>query len=211
VTRLKLIAIAIVIVVFFTGATMLRFQRNQIKNLKRDLVQVQTLADKSKHTATTYINLHGREVSKNRVLDLSLRNARELRKLEELNYINQFASIKKNLSNLQQVVLVQASAITSLRLKNTDTLIITKTDTIKASKFRYADPYNFLAGHTTKDSTYIDSARSDLSLEGAIILGKRTKKFLFFRVGPRATESHLTSPNPWVKITDQQFIKIEKR
>jgi len=208
--RVQIIGLAIVGILLFTGFELIRFQRKRIKELSTDLEQVQTLADNSKHTAETYINLFGREVSKAKVLDLSLRNARELRQREELKHIEQFSGVKKNLGNLQQVITVQASVIQSLKIKNTDTLIITKTDTIKASKFRYSDKFTLIKGHTTADTTYLDSLGSIVPLEGAVYLGKRTKKFLFFRVGPRETISEITSPNPFVKITDQQFINIKQ-
>lgn len=210
-SKLKIILGGIVLVLLFTGFEVIRFQEKQLKKLRNDVEAATTLADKNATAAKTYINLHGREVSKNKVLSLTLTNTRKLRQIEELQFINQFNGVKKNLGNLQQVVKVQASVIQSLKLTNTDTIIIrTPGDTVRASKFGYLDAYNFIKGHTAGDTTYIDTLRFNVPIEGGVIAGRRTKKFLFFRVGPRQLESHITSPNPWVKIQDHLIIKVEK-
>lgn len=182
----------------------------QNKRLQSELASVTTLADKNARAAKTYINLHGREVSKNKVLSLSLTNTRKLREIEELQHLNQINGVKKDLRNVQQVITTQAAVIQSLRLTNTDTVIITKTDTVRAARFKYQDKWNLVKGYTTSDSTIIDSLQSIVLLQGGIIAGKRTKKLLFFRVGPRQLESHITCPNPWVKIQDHLIIKVEK-
>lgn len=207
--NIKLVAMVVLILLLGGSWITVTLQCKRIARLKEDNTQLHNLARHGKQTASTYINLYNRQVNKNHVLELSLRNAQKLRSTEALQHLNQFNGIKNNLSNLKQVIDVQAALIASLQLQNRDTTIIISGDTVRARAFSFQDEYNLIRGHSTPTITSFDSLRFEVPLHGAIVEGRRTKKFIFFRYGPRQLESHITSPNPWVVIDNQLIMQID--
>lgn len=73
--------------------------------------------------------------------------------------------------------------------------------------FSYTSPDSLNSIHFDGDSITVESL---VPLRGIVYEGKRTKRFLFFRYGPRSVTSEFTSPNPWVRIKDHQIIIIKK-
>ncbi len=170
--------------------------------------------DLAKHhsdSSTFYKNELGRETARNHAMQITQNNLHELIKTKELAWITQFAGVNKKVSNVEAALQVNAAALASLSLSVGDTTTVVHGDTTKAKKWGYRDEFNFIHGTLIGDTTALITARIRTPLQGVIYQGKRTKKFLFIRYGPREVLTELASPNPWVKIENLEYIKIQKR
>lgn len=180
----------------------------KVGKLSEEKAQLIEVADKNKRAAETYINLHGAEVSKNETLQLSLDNAQELNKRNELGNLKQFQGLRKNIKNLEAVVQIKNTIIQDLRLKNYDSVIVILADTIPVKKFSYSDEFNSIKG-IVKDDTSELVVNVKVPIEG-VVYWERKKKFWFIRYGKKTYYSEFTSRNPWVTIENHETTIIKK-
>lgn len=208
-----IIALCVLVPLTWASVEVNAVRKKRIQTLETDLQAAQTLAGQAQATATYYINQHGQQVTENKVLRMTADNLRKLSNTNALAFVHQFEGVKKDLRNLQQAMTIQAEVNASLKLHLRDTVVYRKlssggTDTVRARRFGYHDAYNTLKGHLIGDTTYIDSLKMQIPLYGIVRTGRRTKKFLFVRYGPREVISNITTPNPWGSISNQLIIQI---
>lgn len=188
------------------------YQYNQNKKLKTERAQLVKVANENERVAQRYINLHGLEVSKNDVLLLSLKNAKDIKHSNELSFVKEFAGVKQNLMNLEATIRLQAALNLEAREKNRDTVLVVHNhfanDTIKAKAFSYKDSLNHFWGYMFNDSTVIN-ANVNVPIKGAVYW-QREKKFWFIRYGKKIYRSEFFTDNKKVRITNQQVVKIIK-
>lgn len=205
----------IVLLLLIGGAVTITTQRRMIMRLNTENEQLVKVATDSGRIARTHINLYGKAISKNNVLDLTLRNARAIQ-AQELAFIRQFEGVKKNLKNLETAFRSQSEVLIKLKLKNKDTIIVqtqnlASQDTINAIHFSYGDNYNIIQGIVLSDTTQLDGYIA-VPIDG-VNYWQRKHKFIFknWRIGKKQYFSEITSPNPWVHITQHEFINIGRK
>lgn len=200
---------------FTVATTMVVLLEKKVQRLEYEKDQLVQVASDSGRVARTYINLFGKEVSRNKVLSLSALNAKDLRSTQELAWLNQFEGVNKKLNNLDAALRLQAQYNQTLKIKTRDTVILSAggpgDSTVRARLFSYKDQYNVITGVTSGDTTLL-TAKIIMPIEGAVYW-KRKHKFIFekWRFGRKEYSSELTSKNPFVHITGHEFIKIVKR
>jgi hypothetical protein len=156
-------------------------------------------------------NKLGQETARTFVQDLTIRNIYKMREDERLSWIKNFEGVNKRMSNLEQASRTTASIVAEFKMSLGDTTIINfQGDTTKARKFDNHDKWFSLKGIVLPD-TIIAKLSLDVPLQSVIYLGKRTKKILFFRVGPRVRFFETTSANPYVKITKSEITQIKRK
>ena len=206
-----------VLLLLIGGGITIEMQRRKIAVLHQENEQLVKVASDSGRMARTYINLYGKSISKNNVLDLTLRNARAIQ-AQELVFVKQFEGVKKNLKNLEAAFHSQSQVLINLKLKTRDTTIIKhhhgdtiKSDSIDAKTLYYQDDYNFVSGLVTSDSTQL-YAEISVPIDG-VTYWQRKHKFIFknWRIGKKQYFSEMTSANPWVHITQHEFINIGRK
>lgn len=220
--RTRIIIISIVILIIFSGAGLITWQQKQIKTLNLEKEQLVQVALDSGRQARTYKNSYGRLVSVNKVLALTVRNARAISANREFKLLKELDGVKANLKNVQTVVNVQADVIFKLKMKNTSTVDSPQTTadpsvdrgpwTVDSARFfTYQDEYNFINGLSLPDSTQI-TGEIQVPIEGGVYW-TRKHKFIFknWRFGAKEYFSALTSPNPWVYIKQHEIIKVGKQ
>ncbi len=196
------------------------FLAKEVSTLKGERTQLIEAAQDSGHIARVYINLHGQEVSKNKVLTQDLNNAKALKSNKEFEMARETKGVKKNLHNLEEVSNTSIISKIDLRLPLKDTLIKggvgTSLDTGWWNRgqsffktFSYTDSFkNSLKGVIENDTLKVE-AEVPTELDG-VVYWQRKHKFLFIRYGIKESFSELKSTNPWVKIKNQSKIKIQK-
>lgn len=212
--------ILLAISVYFLLTWQLARQAKQIRELTTNNKQLVAFADQDSARAEIYLNNWHRETSRSKVLELSERNLKDLAATRELAWLQQFAGLRKDLRNLDAAVKLTATVTQSLKLSTRDTTIFLPISDsarsgadsvlrVSARAFAYADRFNELRGFIAGDTTYIDTLSIEVPIEGVVYAGKRSKKFLFFRYGPRPYYGEFTSANPWVRIPQQTVIKMK--
>jgi len=217
------IAVVIVLLLVSMGSSIgYLYQRlGEVTVERNDALQ---MANDSGRVARTYINLFGNEVSKNRVIGASLFSLKSLRESDEARHLKQFAGLKKNFSNLETSIRVDAVArfratLTPLPEGSTPVwAAITpgmENDAADTSlvgvgiNSQYVDKYNVLNVTQWLDSTVV-TGMIHVPFDGVVYWERKTK-FLWFRVGKKIHYSEFTSPNPWVHISQQEVMVVRKR
>lgn len=203
----KISAGLLVVLVFATAIIV--HQERTIDRLANERRQAIAFAQRDSAAATNYKNQLGHQVQRTELTELSLRNAQDLINTDRLSFIRQLEGVKQNLKNLEAAVKVQASATADLRLNLGDTTIIINGDTTMVRKFGYVDEYNQVHGFLEGDTTALISARISVPIDGAMFWER--SRFLGLRIGRKKWFGEFTTPNPWVKIDNSEFIKIQKR
>lgn len=215
----RLAILVVVVLLLIGGGIAIIQQRRIIMRLNIENEQLVKVASDSGRIARTYINLFGNAVSKNKVLDLTLRNARAIQ-AQELVFVKQFEGVKKNMKNLDAAFRTQSKVLLQLKLKVRDTIHITATtaadafhaaDTVDAKTLYYQDEYNFVSGIVTSDSAQL-YAEIQVPIDG-VTYWQRKHKFIFknWRIGKKEYFSELTSPNKWVHISQHEFINVGRK
>ncbi len=214
--NIRLIGLGILILLFIGGATTIFLQNKKINTLSAEREQLVQMASDSGRIAKTYINLHGREISRNNVQSLTLKNLRDLLANKEFADLDEFEALKKKNKNLDAIITIQADAIVKLKMKPRDTLVVIsdssgKKDSVLGKFFAYEDEYNQLNGLILPDSTTIN-AQVEVPIKG-VIYWQRNHHFIFknWRFGKKEYFSEMFSPNKWVHIAGQELIKIQKK
>lgn len=221
--RTKLIASAVAFIGVLTMLWIIQAQHKENVELRSERGQLIKVANDSGRIARTYINLFGQEVSKNHVLDLSLRNARDMRNSQELAFLKQFEGVNKKLNNVELALKIQAGVIINLKLKNDSVPQFKWPAAINSDStarfFSYGDPsskdpalkYNLINGVSVADSTFLEG-ESQAPLDGAMYW-HRKHHFIFkkWQFGKKEWDSELTCANPWVKLTNHEFIRVLKK
>jgi len=204
-----------VLLLLIGGGITIEVLRRENAVLRQEKEQLVKAASDSGRIARTYINLYGQAVSKNNVLELTHRNARAIQ-AQELAFTRLFEGVKKNLKNLETAFRSQSEVLIKLKLKNSDTLIVqphadAPADTITATHFSYGDNYNIIQGLVLSDTTQLDGYIA-VPIDG-VNYWQRKHKFIFknWRIGKKQYFSEMTSPNPWVHITQHEFINIGRK
>lgn len=207
--KLRLIVIAAVIFLLMGSTIVFLSKQNQV--LKQEKGQLIQVAQDSGRIARTYINLHGHEVSRAKILDLTYRNFKALKENQEFAFLNQFDGLKKNKNNLEQIIKAQAEVIATFKTKTGDTTLLAVDrvgDTVRvvARSSHYKDEFNEVDCLSTPDST-THKVQADVTLKG-VVLWEHPKWWKFWK---RVHYSEFTSPNPWVKIKQHEIIKVQKK
>ncbi len=217
---IRLVILIVVLMLLIGGGITITMQRSIIMRLNIENEQLVKVASDSGRLARTYINLYGKAVSKNNVLDLTLRNARAIQ-AQELVFVKQFEGVKKNMKNLEAAFRTQAAVLINLKLKTRDTTTNNNGPSPlgeggqrpdeAAKSIYYQDEYNFLTGIVTADSAQIH-AEIQVPIDG-VSYWQRKHKFIFknWRIGKKQYFSELTSPNKWVQIRQHEFINVGRK
>lgn len=185
------------------------WQKGRIDRLREEREQAITFAATESNTTEFYKNKADRETARAGVLELSLRNTRELIENERLNFVRQFDGVNRRLNNLEQVSHSTAQVVASWKLPLRDTIILNLDSTRTPAKFfTYTDSLNHISG-IVSGTEIIPRIQITVPLQGAVFWQR--KKFLGLRIGRKRWYSDITSTNPNVRITKHEFIKVKKR
>jgi cbb3-type cytochrome oxidase subunit 3 len=199
----RTIGVVVVLLLLLTGNVVLFNKWRKTERERKQAVQF-SLADEL--AAKWYKGKYEREVIKVNVLDLSNRNARELRETDRLKFVEQFEGVKRSLRNVESV---QSASITA-RLVGSAAL----RDTINGQAFTLPVPGGFglLEGVIMLDTIRIKGTIL-VPIQGAIYWRRGKILGILWRGWPakKIYEAHLTSPNPNIRITDFEFIRIGKK
>lgn len=213
--RLYVVLAAILIILL----SIIHYQRGQIQSWKGRHSDVLEIAKRDSASATFYKNKYGIEVATNKQLTLTARDAVKLAETQNLQFLKQIEGLRRNYSNLEQAIQVQAKLVFEKTLPlgafdtehniifNPDTSIFINSPAIERT-FQYKDQYNFIQGRIVNDSVSIKGS-SEVPINGAIYWNR--KKFLGIGIGKKLYESAFFTPNPFAKITGTETIKIIKR
>ena len=205
--ELRIIIVTTVLIAILSGVVVM--QEKKISQLHTEREQALAFANVEKSGTTFYKNKLGRETAKTQILDLSLRNARELRNSDRLNFINQFEGINNRLNNLVEVSQSNARFIREFKLPLRDTFLLNVDSTLLPAKvFNYSDSLNNISG-TIIGKEIKPRIEITVPLQGAMYWQR--KKILGLRIGRKKWFSDLTSTNPFVTIKSQEVIRISRR
>lgn len=171
---------------------------------ENELEQAVKFANVASQTAVEYKNKNGELITKTEVLELSLSNTQKLRETERLKFLKQFDGLKKDIRNLEMAGsfewLIDEDSVPST------TINIPCTDSLKVFKYELIDEFN------TIRALVVDTPQLDIRVPlYPILLWERSKKFLWWKVGPKQYSLESFSPNKLVKITKQEIIKVQKK
>lgn len=227
--QIKTVLIGTIILMIIALSAIVKVQHDQNVALREEKGQLLKVANDSGRVARTYINLHGQQVSKNNVLELSLRNAQDLRNTSEFAHLAQFDNLNKKLKNLESATKIKAVAeidktvgVTDVNVdewlkENRKTLLSSDSmftgTTGKA--FLYSDEFNNISGlivHGTPIDSAIVTVKIIVPIAG-VVYWQRPHKFIFksWRYGKKEYFSEFTSENKSVTITSHETIQIKKR
>lgn len=184
--RLTIILIA-VILLMGGGLTWLYTQYTTVKQEKKQAIALVLSTEKS---LKTYKNELGATTARIGVLELSVRNAKDLAESERLSFARQFKGVKKNLKNVEAVQKIEAVYETVVYVDTSVNGVITILQ----------DSLNSL--RIENDSLY---ANMKVPLEGALLWNR--KWFL----GKRHWTFDVTCRNPYVTITGLEYIRIGRQ
>ncbi len=205
--ELKIIIVTTVLIAILSGAVVM--EEKKIRQLYDEREQALAFANIQKSNTTFYKNKFGHETAKTQILDLSLRNARELRSSDRLKFIAQFDGINNRLNNLVEVSQSNARFISEFKLPLRDTFLLNVDSTLLPAKvFTYKDSLNNISG-TIIGKEIKPRIEITVPLQGAMYWQR--KKILGLRIGRKKWFSDLTSTNPFVTIKSQEVIRIIKR
>jgi hypothetical protein len=186
----------------------LSMQQKHIDKLQRENEQVIQFIKNDAGQVTHYKNKADRETAKSNVLDLTLRNARELINTERLEFIKQFNGVNKRLNNLESVNQTTAQLIREWQLPLRDTFLLSiDSSMLPAKVFAYSDSLNTISG-VIQGNEIKPRISITVPLQG-IVYWQR-KRILGFRIGRKKWYSEITSTNPYVRIKRHQNIQIRK-
>lgn len=180
---------------------------------QKSVRQAQTIADLKSYaeaqydTATHYKNRFGATVTQVKVLQME-KGAIEAQK-KDLEKIT--ANFDVRLKRIEQLSQTSLSAIGQFTGVIQDTVVVKDTISIAAYSFEVGDDFYKVSGIIDPTAKTI-SVRPELTAKvyGIVHRGKRTKKILFFRVGPRELIHEVTTDNPYVTLKVDKFIQKRK-
>jgi hypothetical protein len=203
----KIIVIASLTIAVLCGLVFM--EEKKIEQLHKEREQALAFANVEKSNTTFYRNKLGRETAKTEILDLSLRNARELRNNDRLSFIQQFEGINKRLNNLDEVSQAHLQVIKDWKLPLRDTVLLNIDSTLLPSKvFSYKDSLNLIRG-TIQGKEIHPHIEITVPLQG--VMYWQRKRILGLRIGRKKWFSEITSTNPFVKILSQETIRVSRR
>lgn len=201
------ITIAILVILLAAiGIQTVRASRYKIKATLAENERDQALkfADGLSSTIKQYENRNGELINKTEVLELTLSNAQRLRETERLKFLKQFDGLKRDLRNLEMAGsfewLIDEDSIPSTEIT------LPCTDSLNVFKYELIDEFN------TIRALVVDTPQVDIRVPFyPILLWERSKKFLWWKVGPKQYSLESFSPNKLVKITKQEIVKVAKK
>lgn len=141
---------------------------------------------------------------------LDLKTVKKLSEDKDLQWIEQFEGIKKNLRNLETATQINTETIASMKGNITDTVVVVDSTEHKAFSFDNSDKWMEVKGVVIPDLKTVDTfVKVQVPIEG-VMFWKR-KKVLGLRIGGKEWSSEFTSPNPYTKITNLNQILIKRR
>lgn len=200
------------VIVMILGISM-SFMVKRISILKEERDQSLDYIKSKDDSITYYVNAYGRQTARLKTSELTNRNMKELMETRELEWVKQFKSVKKNAKNLESASQVSAVAtgLFSIPLTVRDSNIVT-IDTVHFCPTRHFDNHNEwfrIQGKVTADSIVV-TPMVPITLE-SVVVWERKRKFLGIRFGKKVYFSEISSPNPYVNITDVKVIRVGRK
>lgn len=197
---LIIVVLAIAGSIFFNRWLVLREQNKQI-----------TQYAIQKSMEVEYYKLeNGQLVATKDAAILDLKTVKKLSEDKDLQWIEQFEGIKKNLRNLETATQINTETIASMKGNITDTVVVVDSTEHKAFSFDNSDKWMEVKGVVIPDLKTVDTfVKVQVPIEG-VMFWKR-KKVLGLRIGGKEWSSEFTSPNPYTKITNLNQILIKRR
>lgn len=217
-TKLTLFLAVIVMIL----GTSLSFMVKRISILKEERDQSLDYIKSKDDSITYYVNAYGRQTARLKTSELTNRNMKELMETRELEWVKQFRSVKKNAKNLESASQVGAVAtgtfsmpleLNEFYLFDKDGNLVKKPiDTVAVCPTRHFDNHNEwfrIQGKVTADSIVV-TPMVPIKLE-SVVTWERKRKFLGIRFGKKEYYSEISSPNPYVEITEVKVIRVGRK
>jgi hypothetical protein len=205
--EVRIIIVMTILIAVLAG--LVAIEEKKIAQLHTERAQALAFANVAKSKTTFYKNRLGRETAKTQILDLSLRNARELQNNDRLNFVKQFEGINKRLNNLDEVSQAHLQFFKDWKLPLRDTVLLNIDSTLLPSKvFSYKDSLNVIRG-TIQGKEIYPHIEINVPLQGAMYWQRN--RILGLRIGRKKWFSEITSTNPFVKILSQETIRISRK
>lgn len=202
--QIKLIALILVGAAIFVA---LPYYYQKSARQTQTIADLKSYAEAQYDTATHYKNRFGATVTQVKVLQME-KGAIEAQK-KDLEKIT--ANFDVRLKRIEQLSQTSLSAIGEFSGVIQDTVVVKDTIPVSAYSFEVGDDFYKVSGIIDPTAKTI-SVRPELTAKvyGIVYRGKRTKKILFFRVGPRELIHEVTTDNPYVTLQVDKFIQKRK-
>jgi hypothetical protein len=202
-----IIILSTLILLLITVLTIVVRQLQTVKE-ERDQAIDYTL---QKDDSIQYLKTKNGQVSaKAYVQELTIRNLKKLSESKDLAWIKQFEGVHKRLNNVEQATKLTADVVGNFKIPLRDTTIINLDSSVtKAHTFNNKDKWFPIKGIIFTDSITTTS-KIPVPLE-SILLWERPHRFLGIRFGKKSWSNQTSSPNPYVKITDNKIVRIGKK
>ena len=155
----------------------------------------------------------GKESARSTVLDLTLRNLQRLQSQERLAWVKQIEGVNKRMNNVEQITSTTARAVATFKIGLKDTTVVIQTDTTEIPKSFHAlafdnkDKWIRIRGYVMPD-TLVAMPEVYVPLQSVVYWQRR--KFLGLKIGKKDWFKQTTSPNPYVRITSDELIRVSK-
>jgi hypothetical protein len=204
--KLKIYIIAVVI--FCSMAITISLLLEKVNRISSDRDQALEFIRRDSIELSYYKSKYNTEIAKSERLTLSVYNAQKLINTERLAWIKQFNGVNKRLNNLENTTKTTAQLVANFKIPLSDTTIVQPDSTVlRARKFNNNNKWIELNGIILPDTVNIQPV---VNVPIQEVLYWQRKKFLFLRIGKKEYFSEVTSPNPYVKFTQHEVIRIKK-
>jgi hypothetical protein len=205
---IKITAILIIALVAVVGALGIVLTKLERAQEERD--QAVDFSNARQDSIAYLTTKTGQESAKTTVLDLTIRNLRRLQSDERIAWVRQFDGIKHDLRNLEQATRTTARLVAEFKIPMGDTTIILPDSTrVQAKTFDNHNEWFRLRGVVTAD-TLVATPEVTVPLE-SVLYWERPHKVLGVRYGRKKWVNETTSPNPYVKITKSEIIRVGRK
>lgn len=150
---------------------------------------------------TSVVEINGRIVSQNQVLELKNKELKAL--IPGLHQEIEFLKVKP--SRTESVSSTAFTAQTQIKTLLRDSTIF---DTVEVKQFTYADEFYQIEGYAVSDTQHLNITYQDTLIQ-TVYRGKRKKPWLWF-FSPRQLEQRVALKNPNASIDYSQIIHIKK-
>lgn len=202
-----IIAITFFALLAYSCTTTLLMQHWQMKADENatEREQVIKLLKGEREKTNHYINKYHEEVAHTKANYITKANVKRLIDTKEFEHLKHLEGKDFKIKNLESSLSYYVSL-------NADSILMAPftaecdSNKLRGWKWQLHDEWNDI------EAIVLDTPKFDvrIPLRGAIYLGRRTKKFLFFRYGPRSIETQVFSPNKLVKIDSVDFTVVRQ-
>jgi hypothetical protein len=201
----KITILSTMLLIVVSVGTVVQFKT--ISRLKQERTELIDFSNSRDDSLKVYVNKFGHEVAKTEVLQLSVRNTKQLLENDRLKFLNEFKSLNKRLNNLEQATKTIAEYSREVSIP-----ILGDSDSIEGSSgtrtFSMVDSLNSIHGWIKTDTVLL-KFKAVVPIYSVVYWQR--KRWAGLRIGKKEWFSEVTSTNPNVTIKKHSNIQIRKK